>query len=180
MFSETPEDAQWRPGDMTNMIIGQGDILVTPLQMANAYAAIARRKMLKPHFFHQVLNGKGEVVVASVPEESAVQPKMDSAQLGRVEDGLRRVINRTGGAFNQLPVTVAGKTGTAEVAAAQADFSWFVAFAPASEPKYCIACLVEQAGDGSSAAVLGVQHTLAALYGVDIGEIIVTQGSRER
>ncbi|MDR2587587.1 MAG: penicillin-binding protein 2 [Coriobacteriales bacterium] len=180
MFSETPEPAQWQGGDMVNMIIGQGDILVTPLQIANGYAAIARRKALKPHIFHQVLSDKGEVVVASKPEESAVQPTMNEAYLGRIEDGLRRVISRMGGKFNELPVQAAGKSGTAEVASAKADFSWFVAFAPASEPKYCVACVVEQAGDGSSAAVLGVQHTLAALYGVDIGEIIVTEGSRER
>jgi penicillin-binding protein 2 len=179
LFSETPEDALWRGGDMTNMIIGQGDILVTPLQIANGYAAIARRKMLKPHVFHQVLNDKGEPVITSKPEESAVQPTMNEAYLGRIEDGLRRVISRMGGKFNELPVQVAGKSGTAEVAN-KADFSWFVAFAPASGPKYCVACVVEQAGDGSSAAVLGVQHTLAALYGVDIGEIIVTEGSRER
>jgi penicillin-binding protein 2 len=178
-FSETPEPAQWRPGDMTNMSIGQGDILVTPLQMANGYAGIARKKMLKPHFFHQVLSSAGEVVVASTPEESAVQPTINDAYVARVEDGLRRVVARVGGKFNELPVSVAGKTGTAEVANKD-DFSWFVGFAPASEPKYCVACLVEQAGDGSSAALLGVQHTLAALYGVDIGEIIVTQGSRER
>jgi penicillin-binding protein 2 len=178
-FSETPEDAQWRGGDMTNMIIGQGDILVTPLQIANAYAGIARGKMLKPHLFHQVLSGEGEVVVRSTPEDSEVQPAIDASHVGRVEDGLRRVITRTGGKFSELPVSVAGKSGTAEVANKD-DFSWFVAFAPADDPKYCVACLVEQAGDGSSAAVLGVQHTLGALYGVDMGEIIVTQGSRER
>jgi penicillin-binding protein 2 len=179
-FSDTPELAQWRAGDMTNMSIGQGDILVTPLQLANAYAGIARRKMFKPHFFHQALNNEGEVVVTSSPKDSDVQPEINEGFIARVEDGLRRVVVRTGGLFDQLPVTVAGKTGTAEVAAAKADFSWFVGFAPASSPKYCVACLVEQAGDGSSAALLGVQHTLAAIYGVDVGEIIVTEGSRER
>ncbi|MDR1013950.1 MAG: penicillin-binding protein 2 [Coriobacteriales bacterium] len=179
-FSATPEGAQWQPGDMSNMSIGQGDLLITPLQLANGYAGIARRKMLRPHLFHRVLNDEGELVVAGAPEESEVQPVIDDAAIARVEDGLRRVIARTGGAFDLLPVQVAGKTGTAEVAAAQADFSWFVGFAPAEAPKYCVACLVEQAGDGSSAAVLGVQHTLAAIYGVDAGEIVVTEGSRER
>jgi penicillin-binding protein 2 len=179
-FSDTPEPAQWQGGDMTSMCIGQGDILVTPLQLANGYAGLARKKMLKPHFFHHALNNEGEIVVESVPEESEVQPVFNEPYIARVEDGLRRVITRTGGAFNQLPVYVAGKSGTAEVASAKADFSWFVAFAPAYEPKYCVACVVEQAGDGSSGAVLGVQHTLAAIYGVDVGEIIVVQGSRER
>jgi penicillin-binding protein 2 len=178
-FSNDPESGVWQPGDMTNMCIGQGDLLVTPLQIANGYAGIARKKMLKPHFFHQALNNKGEVVVESTSEDSAVQPTINDAYVARVEDGLRRVISRMGGAFNLLPVSIAGKSGTAEVATKE-DFSWFVAYAPANDPQYCVACLVEQAGDGSSAAVLGVQHTLAALYGVDAGEIVVTQGSRER
>jgi penicillin-binding protein 2 len=136
--------------------------------------------MVKPHFFHKVLNGEGQTVVTSTPEDSEIQPNIDEWHLARVEDGLRRVVNRIGGKFNALPVSVAGKTGTAEVAAALDDFSWFVGFAPANDPKYCVACLIEQAGDGSSAALLGVQHTFAALYGVDVGEIIVEQGSRER
>ncbi|MDR1083067.1 MAG: penicillin-binding protein 2 [Coriobacteriales bacterium] len=178
--SETPEGGQWQPGDMTNMCIGQGDILVTPLQIANGYAGIARKTMLKPHIFHRVLNDEGEAVINNTPKESEIQPAINDAHIARVEDGLQRVIRRMGGPFNELPVSVAGKSGTAEVASAKADFSWFVAFAPADEPKYCVACLVEQAGDGSSAAVLGVQHTLAKLYDVDIGDIIVTQGSRER
>jgi penicillin-binding protein 2 len=179
-FSDTPEDARWQPGDMTNMSIGQGDILVTPLQIANGYAGIARKKMLVPHFFYRALNREGAVVIEGSVKESPIQPVIDDAHIARVEDGLRRVIDRMGGAFVELPVRVAGKSGTAEVASAQADFSWFVAFAPADDPKYCVACLVEQAGDGSSAAVLGVQHTMAAIYDVDVGDIVVTQGSRER
>jgi penicillin-binding protein 2 len=178
--SDTPEDAQWRPGDMTNMCIGQGDLLVTPLQMANGYAGIARKKMVKPHFFHQVLNSEGKVIITGTSEDSDVQPMINEAYIARVEDGLRRVVNRMGGKFNDIPVSIAGKTGTAEVAAALEDLSWFIAFAPATDPKYCVACVVEQAGDGSSAALLGAQHTLAALYGVDLGEIVVTEGSRER
>jgi penicillin-binding protein 2 len=179
VFYETPEGAQWQPGDMTNMCIGQGDILVTPIQIANGYAGIARKKMLKPHFFHKVLNRSGETVVRSKPEESPIQPEINDAYIGRVQDGLQRVTYRMGGKFNQLPVSVAGKSGTAEVPPKD-DFAWFVAFAPAAEPKYCVACLVEQGGSGSSGAVAAVQHTLAAIYGVDIGDIIVEQGSRER
>ncbi|MDR0350687.1 MAG: penicillin-binding protein 2, partial [Coriobacteriales bacterium] len=83
-FSATPEGAQWQPGDMTSMCIGQGDILVTPLQMANGYAGLARRRMLKPHLFHQVLNDEGEVVVAGAPQDSEVQPVIDEAAIARI------------------------------------------------------------------------------------------------
>jgi penicillin-binding protein 2 len=165
---------------MTNMCIGQGFLLVTPLQMANGYAGIARNKMLVPHYFHSVLNEKGEAVVKAKAIESPLQPEIEEGQIARVKDGLERVIWRMGGSFNELPVWVAGKSGTAEMFSAKADYSWFVAYAPVEKPKYCVACLVEQAGDGSSAAVLGVQHTLAAIYGVDIGDIVVEHGSYER
>jgi len=179
-FANMPEEAQWRPGDFTNMCIGQGDLLVTPLQLANAYAGLARRKMIKPHYFHSVLDDKGAPIVQAKVEEMEDQPPINEYHIQRVENGLQRVIWRSGGHFNRIPVSIAGKSGTAEVYAAKADFSWFVAYAPVENPKYCVACVVEQAGDGSSAAILGVQHTLAAIYGVNLGEIVVYQGSRER
>jgi len=179
-FSDTPEEAQWRPGDMTNMCIGQGDLTLTPLQLANGYAGIARRKMLKPHYFHAVHDEKGVPIIQAKAEESEVQPPISEEHIRRVEDGLQRVIWRTGGNFNRLPVSIAGKTGTAEVLAAKADFSLFVGYAPVENPRYCIACVVEQAGDGSSAAILGFQHTLAAIYGVNLGDIVVYRGSGER
>ena len=178
--ANTPEEGQWRPGDMTNMCIGQGDLTLTPLQLANGYAGIARRKMLKPHYFHAVHDDKGVPIIKAKTEESEVQPPIDLDHIRRVEDGLQRVIWRTGGNFNKIPVSIAGKTGTAEVKSAKADFSLFVGYAPVEDPKYCIACVVEQAGDGSSAAILGFQHTLAAIYGVDLGPIVVYRGSGER
>ena len=178
-LSNTPEDAQWQGGDMTNMCIGQGYILVTPMQLANGYAGIARRKMVKPHFFHKVLNDDGVAIIEAKPEEYEVQPLINESYIARVEDGLMRVAWRMGGGFNYIPVTIAAKSGTAEMPPRD-DYSWFVAYAPVEDPQYCVACVVEQAGDGSSAAVLGVQHTLAAIYHVDLGDIIVEQGSRER
>jgi len=74
--------------------------------------------------------------------------------------------------FSRLPVKVLGKTGTGEIGTKET-YSWFVAYAPAEDPKYCVASVVEQAGTGASVAMPAVQYTLAAIYGVDLGDITV-------
>lgn len=178
-FVDTPEEALWQPGDMSNMCIGQGDILITPLQLAYGFSGIAGKRLITPHLFNQVIDENGEVVVSFEPKNPQSQPAFKPEHIARVQDGLRRVVIRNG-SFDVLPVEVAGKTGTAEVKAAKADFSWFVGYAPYDKPKYCVACLVEQAGMGSSAAILGVLHTFASIYDTDIGEIQVSEGAHER
>ncbi|MCL2883225.1 MAG: penicillin-binding transpeptidase domain-containing protein, partial [Coriobacteriia bacterium] len=179
-FSETPEDAQWQGGDMTNLVIGQGDILVTPLQIANGYSGIARRKMLKPHLFLESVDAAGQTVESYAVRESDVQPIIEPAYVARVEEGLSRVVKRLGGDFLKLPVAVRGKTGTGEVIAAKETCSWFVCYAPADAPEYCVACVVEQAGTGDSVALQAVQHVLAAIYDVDIGPVRAGPGTAER
>jgi len=173
VFADTPEDYDWWPGDMTNMIIGQGDLLVTPLQICNGYAGIARRKMLKPHIFHRTLDVHGNTLESYDVRESDQQPEFEEKDVLRLEEGFRRVVARNGWPFNEFPVTILAKTGTGEVAA-EADkgtCAWFVAYAPADNPKFCVASVIERAGTGDSSAMQAVQHTLAAIYDVDIGEI---------
>jgi penicillin-binding protein 2 len=175
---DTPEPAQWQGGDMTNMSIGQGDILVTPLQIANGYATLARQRAVKPHIFHKVIDKHGNTVVAHTPEDSPVQPEFDEAHRNRVVDGLMRVAYREH-VFSDIPATLAGKSGTAEVVGKD-EFAWFVAYGPVEDPQYCVACVIEQGGGGSSSAIQGVLHTFAAIYGVDVGEIIASADTGER
>jgi penicillin-binding protein 2 len=177
-FSDTPEAALWNPGDMTNMVIGQGDILVTPLQIVNGYTGIARRELLVPHVMLKVLDADGNTVLEHKPQPVSPQPAFSDYTVARLEDGLTRVVNRMGN-FDMIPVSVAGKSGTAEVAGKD-DYSWFVAYAPIEDPQYCVACVVEQAGDGSSAAVVACVHAMAAIYDVDAGTIEVTKSVAER
>ena len=163
---------------MTNICIGQGDILVTPLQLCNGYCSIARRRIIKPHVFSHVTDAEGKVVVSYAPEEVSEQPSFAPEQMDRVVDGLKRVI-ASERAFSAIPVEVAGKSGTAEVLGKD-EYSWYVAYAPAEAPKYCVACVIEQGGGGSSAAINGVAQTLAKLYNVDAGAITVYQETGER
>jgi penicillin-binding protein 2 len=176
-FSDTPEDAVWRPGDMTNMVIGQGDILVTPLQIANGYCTVARGSLLTPHVLMQVQDAQQKPVV-SWQQPSITQPTFDPAHLARVRTGLRLVIE-TKSQFDGFPIVCAGKSGTGQ-ATNKDDYSWFVAYGPVKKPKYCVACLVEQGGGGSTTAIEGVLHTLAAAFKVDVGEMEALADNGER
>ncbi|MCL2528720.1 MAG: penicillin-binding protein 2 [Coriobacteriia bacterium] len=177
-FSDTPEEAMWQPGDMTNMVIGQGDLLVTPLQLCNAFCTFIREKEVTPHIFNHVLDSEGNVVVTYKAEEVVERPQYEPRHHDRVLEGCRRVVAREGG-FSSIPVPVAGKTGTAEVAG-KGDCSWFVGWAPVENPKYCAVCLIEQGGSGSLVAMNGVIQTFARIYGVDVGPITIWQNRNER
>jgi penicillin-binding protein 2 len=140
-------DAAWRTGDSINMSIGQGDVLVTPLQLANAYAAFANGGTL--HQPKLLLDEPAKVV-----REIGLTPAMRQPIL----EGLKGVVSREEGtayyAFAGFPNTtfpVAGKTGTAQVNRKH-DTAIFAAFAPADAPQYAISVVLEEAGFGGSVA----------------------------
>ncbi|MDR2108645.1 MAG: penicillin-binding protein 2 [Coriobacteriales bacterium] len=177
-FSDTPEDAQWQPGDMTNLAIGQGDLLITPLQLANSYAGVARGKLITPHIFYKIVDKDGEQVVAHNIKEVEAQPKFEPKQRERVLEGLKLVVQQYD-IFASIPATVAGKTGTGEVQG-KGPLSWFVAFAPAEDPQYCAACVVEEGGSGNGTAIVAVQHIFAHIYGIEEGAVVTYQSTAER
>jgi penicillin-binding protein 2 len=144
-FKDVPEEAEWVGGDMSNMSIGQGYVLVTPLQMCCAYCGIATGTIYRPHLLKEVRNSSGETVVSVEPEVMA-QPEMRDADISLVRKGLKEVIEvnqYTYKYFGDIGCTVAGKTGTAEVAG-QTDYTWFACYAPADDPKYVVSCVCEQ------------------------------------
>ena len=167
-FRNTPEEAVWKGGDMTNMIIGQGYVLVTPLQVAVAYGAVATGKLLKPHLLKEVRNASGDVA-ASVKVETAGELDVPEADLAFMRDALNGVATDNADVSKLLneqgidPATVACKTGTAEYTN-MADTAWFACYAPVDDPQYVVACVVEHGGGGSAvAAPLGAKVLAAAL-----------------
>lgn len=161
----------WVDGDTVSVSIGQGANLWTPLQLANAYAAIANGgTRYRPHILKRVLEPDGTLVRAVEPEidgEVAVSPQT----LEIVRDGLAGVVSEphgTGYVMLNLPggVKAAGKTGTAQVVGMPAnerlasedlerqhrDHAWFVTYAPIEAPRIVVAVLVEHGGHGGSAA----------------------------
>lgn len=179
-FNENyPEYRKWLPGDTVNMAIGQGDLLVTPLQLAAAYSAIGNGGVVyKPHVLKHVLgtDGRPTLVSKRTPAFRTGVAKKDlntmaDALVTVTEDGTARE------AFAGFDPTVAGKTGTAQVAHKD-DYAWFVAFAPAEKPKYAVAVAIEQGGHGGSVAAPAAREILASLLGEPIEHVTATDASR--
>jgi len=174
-----PEMQQWLPGDTVNMSIGQGDLLVTPLQIADMYAGIANGgNIMKPHVLKSVLAPNGKAVLKTKPEV-AYKTKASASHLSTMKSGLIAVTQSgtAQGAFVGFPITVAGKSGTAQVYGKD-DLALFVGFAPAVHPKYCVAVVVEQGGHGGSVAAPAARQILAKLLGQQVVHVTATDSSR--
>ncbi len=150
----TTKKEPWYIGDTYNTSIGQGDVLVTPLQMANAFSAIINDgKLFEPRFLYGFKNEKtGEIT----PVEPTVirQIPVDKSNLAIVRSGLRAtVLSGSAQYLKYLPVEVAGKTGTAQVGGQADPHAWFVGYAPFSSPQLVVVVLLENGLEGSTKAV---------------------------
>ena len=150
-FRDVPEEAQWLPGDMSNMVIGQGYVLVTPIQVARAYAAVATGKLLRPHLLKEVRNSLGETVMSFETVED-YHPDVDESLLAVMQDALHGVATENSSVaadFGQYSWSAAAKTGTAEVAGKQ-DMAWFSCYAPYEEPRFALSLCLEEGGSGGT------------------------------
>jgi penicillin-binding protein 2 len=152
----------WYLGDTYNMSIGQGDVLVTPLQMVNGLMSIANGgTMYKLHFLKAVLDADGN----KKSEKSAEVVKKDfisKTAIEAVREGMRQTITSgSGRLLNTLPVAAAGKTGTAQFGPNNSKkHAWFTVFAPYNKPTIAMVVLVEGGGEGSTYAVPVAKNTL--------------------
>lgn len=146
---------QFRPGDSVNLSIGQGDTLVTPLQMAQVYAAIAGDGTVRPPRLAtatQSVTGERAELPTAAPRTVRLDPTVNRYLRTSLEDVVTE--GTAAGAFRGFDLEawpVAGKTGTAEVFGRQ-DTAWFVSYAPAERPRYAVAVVVGQGGTGGSTA----------------------------
>ena len=143
----------WYQGDSYHLAIGQGDFLATPLQILNYTIYFANGGiMYKPHFVTEIDTPEGQLVRKIDPEIVAKDlVSRDNVQV--VREGMRRVVaSGTARSLSNLPFTVAGKTGTAQNPHGE-PHAWFIAFAPYENPKIATVVLIENGGEGSSAAV---------------------------
>lgn len=143
----------WRGGVAANMAIGQGELLVTPLQLASLYGAIGNDgQRWKPHLLVSAETADGDVFRKELKIHDRLP--LSPATIAVLKRALTDVVNApggTGGAARVEGVLVAGKTGTAQNPHGK-DHSWFACFAPAERPLIAIAVLVENAGHGSAVA----------------------------
>lgn len=148
--------AVWNDGDTMNISIGQGSNAYTPIQMANYIATVANGG-----YRHNVsVISKGTTYnddrVTYMPERNSKRIELsDYSFLDTVTKGMVMVSENTGGMYNNFPVDVASKTGTAEkdglnpdTGEPYDDFGWYVAFAPADKPQIAVAAVIFQGGSG--------------------------------
>lgn len=144
---------KWYVGNSYHASIGQGYVTATPLQLANYTAAVANGgKLLKPHFVSKIRKNTGETVAVKT---EILQDGIASAEAMRViREGMRKTItDGTAQNLKDLPVEVAGKTGTAQFGNEDKTHAWFVSFAPYEDPEIAMVVLVEGGGEGHSSAV---------------------------
>lgn len=171
----------WMDGETLSAAIGQGFNLVTPLQLAVAFAAIANGgKVLKPRLVLERFDDQGNLV-----EKPGVTVRrrvpVDPQNLAVVRKGLEAVVMEPGGTGGRARVpglSVSGKSGTAQVVSLQhtegldedqmpvqyRDHAWFAAFAPSEDPKIVVVVLLEHGGHGGAHAAPIAQKVLAAWW----------------
>jgi len=144
---------KWSTGILLNLSIGQGEILVTPLQIASFMAAVANGGTIyRPHIVKEIRSVGGKVMIKT-PEIAGHLPISDS-HLKSIRKSLRAVVHSAEGTGRQASVKdveVAGKTGTAQNPHGE-DHAWFVGFAPIDNPQMVVVVLVEHGGHGGTTA----------------------------
>lgn len=187
-WADVPTEAVWRGGDMTNLVIGQGDVLVTPLQMAVAYGGIATGNLMKPHLLKEVRNANSpDKTAVSVSGEVVATPDVSADNLATVRDALHGVGSASStitAAFTAQGLDVddlACKTGTGEVSGKD-DYAWFACYMPYDDPKYVVVVMIEQGGGGAAVASPVAAKVMGALFQnasgqlTDVGSVAGSNG----
>ena len=169
-YKKERHNASWYPGDTANMAIGQGFLLTTPMQMALLTGSIARNEVItQPSILKQ---SPKELVMRPAPRPLGLPPSLHKA----VVEGMEKVVQDSDGTgrFANLRdvdgARIAGKTGTAQVRrkGGTIEHAWFVAFAPANDPKIALALIVEgknlNEGHGGGTNAAPIAHYVLRKY----------------
>lgn len=170
-FLPTPEWKEsvklepWYIGDTYHVAIGQGDLLVTPLQVALYTSAIANGGIVySPKLVDKVTDqtgGEQFTVEPTVLNESFI----NSYYIQVIQEGMRQAVtDGSARRLQSLPVAAAGKTGTAQIGGTEKTHSWFTSFAPYDNPELVLTVLVEEGGEGTEAALPIAEKALNAYF----------------
>jgi penicillin-binding protein 2 len=184
----------WQEGETLSIAIGQGFNLVTPLQVSQMTTALANGGILyKPFLVERIIDPEGQVIKEFEPVVDVELVGMDK-YLALIRDGLVGAVNDrhgTGKTAKLKDVTVAGKTGTAQVVTMEKfkevaeedvaykhrDHAWFTSFAPAEKPEIAVTVLVEHGGHGGSAAAPVAKKILVRYFAKK--EALQKKGAKE-
>lgn len=159
-WKEEVKNERWYIGDTYHLAIGQGDLLVTPLQIANSTATIANGgTFYRPHLLKEFTDSDNNLVSQKEPE--IIRDKfISSRNIETVRLGMREaVLSGSSQALGSLPVSSAAKTGTAQFSGG--NHAWFTSFAPYENPEISITVLVEKGGGGDTTALPVARNTLS-------------------
>lgn len=143
-WKEQAKKEHWYIGDTYNLSIGQGDLLVTPLQIATVTAQIANGG-------HRIIPHVSQSATSTPADSSLIA---DAASVKTVQLGMRdTVLYGSGRGLANVPIAVAGKTGTAQWRNDRANHAWFTCFAPFEQPDIVVTVLLEEGVEGSLVSV---------------------------
>ena len=177
-------EGNWRTGDNVNLAIGQGDLAVTPLQLASAYGAFATGGTLAPpRVAERVLDPQARPV-ANLPLEPALRitlpPGSDSIMAG-LQGAVSDPKGTAYAAFAGFPLAsfpIAGKTGTAQIPPLQ-DTALFVSFGPVTHPQFVVAVVMEESGFGGATAAPVARRVWEGLVGTPPGPVTLAGGGAD-
>jgi penicillin-binding protein 2 len=171
----------WEPGQAAIAAIGQGYVSSTPLQLTNAYVALANGGTLyEPRVGEALVSASGQVVQKINPPVARKLP-VSSSTLAYIRSALAGVVTSgtAAGAFGGFPlnqVCVAGKTGTAQIEGKIAT-SVFASFAPCNNPKLVVVVMLPNSGYGADAAAPAVRQIWDSIYGLEGKKAAMPGGS---
>ncbi len=149
-------DSSWNAADSINLSIGQGNLNVTPLQLAVGYSAIANGgTVVTPHVVNAIEAPNEPTRIQPSPPRGTIN--IGASLLNSVRSGLLRATHQPDGTatnvFGNFQIPVAGKTGTAQ-RANEPDYALFASYAPVPNPKYVTVVVIERGGHGGVAGAL--------------------------
>jgi penicillin-binding protein 2 len=172
-YFKTPADQVWNPGDATNLAIGQGFLLATPLQMANYAAALANDGIVwKPRLVTEIRSRSG-AAVKKFDKTQAAHANATNTELSLIRDTMHAVTADRDGTvsfvFQNYPVSTAGKSGTAESPAAGKVDAWFIGFASFEQPSIAFVAVLDEFTEvpgrfGSVDSAMAVKSVLDAAF----------------
>jgi len=145
----------WFDGDTANLSIGQGDLLVTPLQITRMMAVFANQGLLVNPYIIKTIDGTD----VSLAQQKSINLHINPSTMGYIRQALRNVVQDpagTGHILAMLEVQVSGKTGTVQVPHGQ-PHAWFVGFFPYKKARFVICVFLEHGGSGQAACLLARQ-----------------------
>jgi penicillin-binding protein 2 len=182
VWADNEVEKLWKPGDSIQLAIGQKDLLVTPLQMATFYSFLANGgKLVKPHVASRIEEPTTESAQPIVRRSLAPPPprslNVDQGALAAIRDGLYKATHESYGTassvFGAFPISIAGKTGTAEKSRDFGDYSdlvdqsWFCGYGPTDVPELVICAIFENSGFGGAVAAPATAKVFAKYFGID-------------